>query len=130
MYSISDLLRESSPNSCKDDSSRNCLRWELFIHLRNEDEITGRAERCNNIEQRSLNLLTKIGGGVGGNSANASSQALSIQGQSNLCPLSNFKLNTKAAFSTEREKNRKNSSLERENRKQSQNFHILSVHVW
>lgn len=43
-----------------------------------------------------------MGGGVGGNLATVSSQALSIHGQSNLCPLSSFKLKTKAAFSTEK----------------------------
>ena len=70
-----------------------------------EDDITGRAKSCKSAEQRSLNLSTKAGGVVGGNCASVSSQALSIHGQSNLCPLSSFKLNTKAAFSTETTKN-------------------------
>jgi len=46
-------------------------------------------------------LSTNTGGVAGGNRASVSSQALSIHGQSNLCPLSNFKLKTNAAFSTE-----------------------------
>lgn len=65
-----------------------------------EDEICGRADSCKREEQRSLKLSTNTGGAVGGNRASASLQALSTQGQSNLCPLSNFKLKTKAAFST------------------------------
>jgi hypothetical protein len=71
------------------------------MHSMAEGDITGRAKSCESAEQRSLNLSTKTGGVVGGNRVSASSQALSIHGQSNLCPLSSFKLNTKAAFSTE-----------------------------
>jgi hypothetical protein len=66
-----------------------------------EDEIRGRADNCERAEQRSLKLSTNTRGAVGGNRATVSLQALSIQGQSNLCPLSNFKLKTNAAFSTD-----------------------------
>lgn len=65
-----------------------------------EDEIRGREDNCKRVEQRSLKLSTNAGGDMGGNRARVSLQALSIHGQSNLCPLSNFKLKTKAAFST------------------------------
>lgn len=65
-----------------------------------EDAIRGRVDNSNRAEQRSLKLSTNTGGDVGGNRASVSLQALSIHGQSNLCPLSNFKLKTKAAFST------------------------------
>lgn len=66
-----------------------------------DDEIRGRADSCKRAEQRPLKLSTNTGEGVGGNRATDSSQALSIHGQSNLCPLSSFKLKTNAAFSTE-----------------------------
>lgn len=66
-----------------------------------EDEITGSADSCKSADDLSWNLLTKSGGGVGGKWASVSSHALSIQGQSNLCPLSSFKLNTRATLSTE-----------------------------
>ena len=49
-----------------------------------EDEIRGRADSCNRAEQRSLKFSTKTGGGVGGNRATVSSQALSTHGHSNL----------------------------------------------
>lgn len=67
-----------------------------------EGKITGRAKSWMRADDLSLNFSTKTGGGIGGNCASVSSQILSIHGQSNLCPLSSFKLNTKAAFSTER----------------------------
>lgn len=71
------------------------------MHSMAEDEISGRAKSRKSAQERSLNLSTKTWGGVGGNSANLSSQALSIHGHNSLCPLSSFKLNTNAAFSTE-----------------------------
>uniref|UniRef100_A0A2P2KTG5 Uncharacterized protein LOC105118571 n=1 Tax=Rhizophora mucronata TaxID=61149 RepID=A0A2P2KTG5_RHIMU len=70
------------------------------MYSRAEVEITGRAESCKSAKQRSLYLSTNTWGEVGGNSASLSSQALLTQGHSNLCPLSSFKLNTMAAFST------------------------------
>lgn len=65
-----------------------------------EDNIAGRAESRMSIEARSLYPSIKVAGGVGGSSASASSHTLSIHGHNSLCPLSSFKLNTAAAFST------------------------------
>lgn len=94
-------MAEPFPHSCINDCPRKSSRSGLCMWSIAEDEIRGRADSCKRAEQRSLKLSTNTGEDRGGNRANVSLQALSIHGQSNLCPLSNFKLKTKAAFSTE-----------------------------
>ena len=65
-----------------------------------ESDIKGRADNSNNADERSIYFSTNTGAGIGGNRAKDSSQALSTHGQSSLCPVSSFKLKTRAAFST------------------------------
>lgn len=87
-------------NSTAEDVLRNSSNRVLPRQLTTEEEITGRATSCTRAEQRDLYSSTKTVVGIGGKVASFSSQELSTHGQSSLCPLSSFKLNTKAALST------------------------------
>lgn len=95
-----------------EDSPRNCSSWELLMLAMATGKTTGRAISCDREKKRFLYSSINPSRDKVGNWANSSEQALLIQGHSNLCPLSSFKLNTVAAFSTDYTSTKKNLDSE------------------